>query len=124
MAETVDDVQENLDIEDLARKAESNPNELSIQCRYGWALFAADRFEEARKVFSDASKRWPDEIEIQYALGLIYKDLGDQSSACSSFKNASSFQAVSIRQRMFQSMANVQIGHLNRGTSSGKDISQ
>ncbi len=116
MADPEESVQEIPTLEDLAREAESNPNELSIQCRYGWALFAAEQYEEAQKIFSNASTRWPDEIEVQYALGLIYKDLGDQSSARDSFQKAGSGQGVSIRQRMFQSMAEVQMGHLNRGT--------
>lgn len=116
MADPEVSVQEIPTLEDLAREAESNPNELSIQCRYGWALFAAERYEEAQKIFSSASTRWPDEIEVQYALGLIYKDLGDQSSARGSFQKAGSGQGESIRQRMFATMAEVQMGHLNRGT--------
>ena len=116
MAEPEESVQEISVIDDLAREAESNPNELSLQCRYGWALFAAERYEEAQKIFSNASTRWPDDIEVQYALGLIYKDLGDKSSARGSFQKAGSGQGESIRQRMFQSMAEVQMGHLNRGT--------
>ena len=114
MADLEESVQEIPTLDDLAREADSNPNDLSIQCRYGWALFAAERYEEAQKIFSVASMRWPDEIEVQYALGLIYKDLGDQSSAHGSFEKAGSGQGDSIRQRMFQSMAEVQMGHLNR----------
>jgi Flp pilus assembly protein TadD len=115
MAEPEESVQEIPALEDLAREAESNPSDLSIQCRYGWALFAAEQYEEAQKIFSNASTRWPDEIEVQYALGLIYRDLGDQSSAQGSFQKAGAGQGDSIRQRMFQSMAEVQLGHLNRG---------
>ena len=115
MADPEERVQEFPTLEDLAREAESNPNDLSIQCRYGWALFAAERYEEAQKIFSNATTRWPDEIEIHYALGLIFKELGDQSSARDSFQKAGSGQGDSIRQRMFQSMADVQMGHLSRG---------
>jgi Flp pilus assembly protein TadD len=114
MADPEVSVQEIPTLEDLAREAESNPNELSIQCRYGWALFADEQYEEAQKIFSNASTRWPDEVEVQYALGLIYKDLGDPSSASGSFQKAGSGQAETIRQRMFQSMAEVQVGNLNR----------
>lgn len=73
-------------VEDLAKLAQENPNDIEAQRHYGWALYAEMRYLDAVKVLKLAAEKNPQDPETQYALGLASKQAGDNELAKRAFR--------------------------------------
>jgi Flp pilus assembly protein TadD len=99
-------------LKELAEQAEKNPGDMDLQRRYGWTLYSEKNFATARTVFEDAHTRWPDDIELNYGLGVVLRHLGDATGARESLQKAAASSADDIRSSMLKRMAEVQLSML------------
>lgn len=95
-------------LEDLRQGAQSQPNDLQSQYRFGWALLGLGKTEEAREIFEASHARWPDEIEILYGLAMTLKQAGDAEKARQFFIQVKEKASGGIRDSMLKRMAEVQ----------------
>ena len=61
-------------------EAKTTPNDAASQSRLGWIFLGLKKFEEAKNTFESALLRWPDNIELNYALGLTFKNLDQREN--------------------------------------------
>lgn len=107
------ETRESLTLEELEQRAKAAPDERDSQCRYAWGLFGAGQYEAASKVFLDASRRWPEDIEVHYGLGLSYRRLGDKEKAEAAFSKVSQLEPPNLRAGMMQRMSAIQAMQLS-----------
>jgi tetratricopeptide (TPR) repeat protein len=113
MAQLEDEAQEVSVIDSLKSEVERNPTDVKKYLHLGWAYYGEDRLDEAIETFQNARNRFPDDIEVLYALALAYKKAGNGKDALEIFrrviKSAESLQDQ-IRGAMLRRLA---IGHAN-----------
>lgn len=88
MAATEQIEQDAPEIQELRARASSAPNELEPLLELGWALYGRDQTTEALEQLEEAKKRFPDNPDVYYALGLAYKRTGDKQKARAAFEQA------------------------------------
>lgn len=113
MAKIQSDTEEVSIIDSLKSEVEQNPTDLNKHLRLGWAYYGEDRLDEAIDAFRDAKNRFPEDIEVLYALALAYKKAGNKKEALGIFRNvieAASKLQDQTRGAMLRRLA---IGHAN-----------
>lgn len=95
----------NEDLTVLQEKLKESPDDLESHTRLGWAQFSLQQYRDAAQTFEIAYKRWPDEIEVNYGLGLALKMYGKRNEALESFKRAEVIEPTSVRSSMMQTLA-------------------
>jgi cytochrome c-type biogenesis protein CcmH/NrfG len=100
------------DLSALQEALGKNPEDISSYTRLGWALFSLEKFEDAVATFQSAYQRWPNEIEVNYGLGLALKLQGDRNRAVESFVRAEAIEPKSVRSSMMQTLAREQKEYL------------
>jgi Flp pilus assembly protein TadD len=98
---------------DLEKEAKAKPNDLGLQKRWGWALYANNNYASAKAVFEGALTRWPESIEVNYALGVTCRQLGEDGVARRSFEAALKGSPSDVRSTMLMRMAEVQLSTMN-----------
>lgn len=76
------------ELEEFERQAKENPDDLTAQRQYAWALYAAMQFDEAVKLFKNLAEHSPADAEAHYALGLASREAGDVETAKRAFEAA------------------------------------
>ena len=74
-------------VEQYRSALETNAVDLSAHVGLGWALHHAGESVEAIDVLQKARKRFPDDIELLYALGLMLKQTSRNKEASAVFKD-------------------------------------
>jgi Flp pilus assembly protein TadD len=77
---------DHLSLEALQEEVKSNPSDANVLRRLGWAYYGAGEAYEAKKVLSDAVSRFPEDLEIYYALGMVLKKIGEDQAAKEHFQ--------------------------------------
>jgi Flp pilus assembly protein TadD len=77
---------DHLTLEALKEEVKTNPSDVDVLRRLGWAYYGAGEAYEAKKVLSDAVSRFPDDLEIYYALGMVLKKIGEDDAAKEHFQ--------------------------------------
>ncbi|MCJ7568277.1 MAG: hypothetical protein MUO58_12125 [Anaerolineales bacterium] len=96
-------------LEHIQEEAKTNPNNMASQSRLGWILLGLDKVGDAKNTLESALSRWPDDIELNYALGMTFKALDQNDKAGERFQKAVEGQANTARESMFQFIAAKQI---------------
>lgn len=112
MTESGQDNDQMSEIQELQEQLKQKPNDVNNHCRLGWAFLGADRLEEAVDVLRSANQRWPQEIEIGYALGLALKRQGHGTAAIEIFGQAAGIEVNSVRAGMMKQLAEEQREYL------------
>lgn len=73
-------------IEEIAKSAQENPDDIEAQRQYGWALYAEMRYQDAIEVLKKAAEKDPQDPETHYALGLASKQGGQNELAMQAFQ--------------------------------------
>ncbi len=97
-----------LNLDELKLQAQSKPDDLDSQYRYGWALLNLGQVQEAKSIFEYGHSHWPDSIEFLYALGMVGKASGDTQQARAHFELAFQKEAVDVRGAMLKRLSDVQ----------------
>jgi tetratricopeptide (TPR) repeat protein len=84
----------------------------------GWRLYGLGELDQARRLILPVSARSPDDAEAAYLLGMIFKAMGDPTSAIKAF--AAAKQSVDLlpdrtRAEMLQRLAQANIDLLRTG---------
>jgi tetratricopeptide (TPR) repeat protein len=95
-------------MDELKLQAQSKPDDLESQYRYGWALLNLGMIQEARNVFENGHSHWPDSIEFIYGLGMVWKTSGDMQQAKANFNLVLEKEAVNVRGTMLKRLSEVQ----------------
>lgn len=93
----------------VQEEAKANPNNVASQCRLGWMLLGLKRLDDAKNTLESALSRWPDNLELNYALGLTYKALDQNDKASERFRKVVDGKDKTARESMFQLMASEQM---------------
>jgi tetratricopeptide (TPR) repeat protein len=80
------DMQEVSIIDNLKAELERNPTNVKKYLRLGWAYYGENKLDEAIETLQDAKHRFPDDIEVLYALALAHKKAGDSEEALANFR--------------------------------------
>jgi tetratricopeptide (TPR) repeat protein len=113
MAKIKSEMEEISLIDSLKSEVERNPTDLNNRLRLGWAYYGEDRLDEAIDAFLDAKHRFPEDIEVLYALAIAYKKAGRKKEALAIFRNV--IQAASKLQDQTRGamLRRLAIGHAN-----------
>lgn len=95
-------------LEGVQEEAKTNPNNVAIQIRLGWMLLGLKKFDDAKNTLESALSRWPDNLELNYALGLTYKALDQNDKASERFQKVIDGKDNTARESMFQLIASEQ----------------
>jgi Flp pilus assembly protein TadD len=102
-------------IEERKIALQSNPDDPNAHARLGWALYSAGITEEALEVLQQARKRFSEDIEVAYALGLALKQANKKKKAKSAFKELLAIKespTVAAKAAMFRNLAKIQMDTL------------
>lgn len=105
MSEATSDVHQAKDLSVLQEELKAKPEDVGSYSRLGWALYSLQKFDEAASTFKSAFERWPDDVEINYGLGMALKMQGDKQEALKAFKRAETSEPGSVRSSMMQTLA-------------------
>lgn len=107
------------DIDELRARVTANPNELLPLLELGWSLYGHKKISEAVEKLEQAVKRFPDDPEAHYALGLAYKQAGANEKAQQSFQRvieSIEHDPEKVRASMMLKLAKRQMNHVQHGT--------
>ena len=107
------------ELEELKARVSDNPNDLQPLRELGWALYGRHQTDEAVEKLEQATKRFPEDPESHYALGLAYKRAGSEEKARQSFRKAiekSEDDPDKVRSSMMLRLAKRQLHLLEHGT--------
>lgn len=94
-------------VEDRTLALQSNPDDPNAHARLAWALYNAGEFNEAIEVLEKARKRFKNDVELLYALGLVLKQ-SDSKKAKAVFKELLAIKESSVsatKTTMFRRLA-------------------
>lgn len=100
------------DVSTLQEELKTNPNDVVAHCRLGWAQYSLGQTYDAVATFEVAYQRWPDEIEVNYGLGLALKKQGRSHEALLSFERAGLVEPQTVRGSMLRQLAEEQKEYL------------
>jgi tetratricopeptide (TPR) repeat protein len=92
-------------ISKLQEELKKNNNDVAAHCRLGWAYYGSGKIDEAVSIFQAARQRWPDEIEVNYGLGLALKAQGKTEEALVSFGRTEELPVDTVRGSMLKKLA-------------------
>jgi cytochrome c-type biogenesis protein CcmH/NrfG len=95
----------SIDLTALQEQLNRKPEDLGSHTRLGWAQFSLQEYDQASRTFENAYKRWPEDIEVNYGLGLAFKMQGKQKEALDSFQRAEVIKPDSVRSSMLSKLA-------------------
>jgi len=113
MTDIQSDVEAASIIENLKAEVERNPTDLKKHLRLGWAYYGEDKLDEAIDTFQNAKNRFPDDIEVLYALALAYKKVGKGEDALEIFRNVIKSAPNLQDQTRGAMLRRLAIGHAN-----------
>jgi cytochrome c-type biogenesis protein CcmH/NrfG len=64
-------------IETLRKQVQTNPEDADNHRQLGLGLFRTGEVEQAQEILEAANVRFPDNLELQYALAIVLKGQGD-----------------------------------------------
>jgi Flp pilus assembly protein TadD len=104
-------------LEALKEDAKTNPSDVNVLRRLGWAYYGAGEAFEAKGVLSDAISRFPEDLETNYALGIVLKKIGEDDTAIELFQKTMDLaeEKVDPRISMLKHLAQNQILMIERG---------
>jgi tetratricopeptide (TPR) repeat protein len=113
MAKTQVLVEETDPIEAMKKELKKFPNDVGSYLRLGWAYYSNADYEKASETFSDGVDRFPEDVEIIYALALALKKSGEASKALANFRKVT-LLAEKLEDRSKSGMLRrLAIGHAN-----------
>ncbi|MCH7588335.1 MAG: tetratricopeptide repeat protein [Chloroflexi bacterium] len=107
---------------DLRQDLRGRPRELSNLLRLAWRLYEQANYEEALKILQNAGRRFANDFEVAYAMGLISKKMGKSADAQNFFREVirlSEGIADKTRARMLRRFA---VGHTNMIENGGWNL--
>jgi tetratricopeptide (TPR) repeat protein len=113
MAEPEGEVHEVSVIDSLKLDVERNPTDVKKYLRLGWAYYGEDRLDEAIETFRNAKHRFPEDIEVLYALALANKKAGNGEDALGIFRNVIESTKSLQDQTRGAMLRRLAIGHAN-----------
>jgi Flp pilus assembly protein TadD len=99
-------------IEERTHELQSNPDDPSAHARLGWAHYSAGDSDAAIEVLEEARKRFSQDIEVLYALGLALKQADNKKKAKTVFKELLAIEESSTspaKATMFRRLAETQM---------------
>jgi tetratricopeptide (TPR) repeat protein len=113
MAKHKIDAEEVSGFDNLIAEVERNPTDLKKHLRLGWAYYGEDKLDEAIEAFRNAKDRFPEDIEVLYALALAYKKSGKGDDALGYFRRVIEFATNLDDQTRGAMLRRLAIGHSN-----------
>ncbi|OGO15654.1 MAG: hypothetical protein A2Z14_13215 [Chloroflexi bacterium RBG_16_48_8] len=113
MAKDKSEAQEVSVIDSLRAGVERNPTDVNQHLRLGWTYYGEDRLDEAIRAFQDAKDRFPEDIEVLYALALAYKKAGHKKDALGIFRTVIKAAEVLDDRMRGTMLRRLAIGHVN-----------
>jgi tetratricopeptide (TPR) repeat protein len=113
MAKTQVLVEETDPIEAMKKELKRNPNEVESYLRLGWGYYSNADYEKASEIFSDGVDRFPEDVEILYALALALKKSGEESKALTNFRKVTLLAEKIEDQSRAGMLRRLAIGHAN-----------
>ena len=113
MTKQTSQVEEISVIESLKAEVERNPTNVNHHLRLGWTYYGEDKLDQAMEAFRNAKDRFPEDIEVLYALGLTYKKSGKQKEALDIFHTVIKFAENIDDQTRGAMLRRLAIGHAN-----------
>lgn len=100
-------------IQDMKNKLKKDPKEAGSYLRLGWAYYGEKKYEDAARTFLDGIDRFPDDVELLYALALAQKKKGETNLALTNFRKVT-LLAEKLEDRAKSGMLRrLAIGHAN-----------
>jgi tetratricopeptide (TPR) repeat protein len=106
-------------LDDLRARVQDEPGALEPMRALGWALYGLERYQEAVESLREAHRKYPDDAETGYALGLALKQVGEDQEARKAFETVLDHLDTlegDIRSDMMKKLAKGQINVLDHGS--------
>lgn len=107
-------MQQEISIEGLRQEVSENPTDVRSHLRLGWALYGKDAYAEAVQTLSEAQERFPEEIEVIYALALAKKQHGQKESALELFREVVKRSSEIKDEERAMMLRRIALGHANQ----------
>jgi cytochrome c-type biogenesis protein CcmH/NrfG len=107
------EVEEVSVIDSLKAQVEQNPTDIKGHLRLGWTYYGEGMLDEAVEAFGNAKDRFPEDIEVLYALALTYKKAGREKESLDIFRNVVKSAENLDDQTRGVMLRRLAIGHVN-----------
>lgn len=106
-------IEETDSLEVLGEILKHNPNEVENYLRLGWEYYTNAQFGKASQILSDGKDRFPEDVEILYALALALKKNGEKDKALSIFRKVTFLAGKLEDQSKSGMLRRLAVGHAN-----------
>jgi tetratricopeptide (TPR) repeat protein len=123
MAKTPVQIERPPSIESLQEELKRNPKVVKNYLHLGWTYYVQGSYDQASQILSDAKDRFPEDVEVLYALALALKKNGDTDAALRFFRKVT-LLAEKMEDRTKSGMLRrLAIGHANVITEGDWNLS-
>lgn len=123
MTKTPVQIERSPSIESLQEELKRNPKVVKNYLHLGWTYYVQGSYDQASQILSDAKDRFPEDVEVLYALALALKKNGDTDAALRFFRKVT-LLAEKMEDRAKSGMLRrLAIGHANVITEGDWNLS-
>jgi Tfp pilus assembly protein PilF len=101
-------------LEPLRQAAASQPQDVVARRRLGWALYGAEKTDEALVAFRQARRDFPEDVDLLYGLGLSAKRAGQLDEADEAFLRVADLAARMSDPGRAEILERLATGHHNQ----------